>query len=113
MDVLFNHIGILTRQYVMGKGGFRKYVHEQALLALRPLLLQSAKELVPTLSDRDIEISSKVGIRSQVFNKKTQRLEDDFVCITNANSTHVVNAISPAFTASFALADLIIKESDL
>ena len=22
MDVLFNHIGILTRQYVMGKGGF-------------------------------------------------------------------------------------------
>ena len=28
------------------------------------------------------------------------------------NSTHVLNAISPAFTASFALADVIIERSN-
>ena len=28
-------------------------------------------------------------------------------------STHILNAISPAFTASFALADLILDRMDL
>ena len=31
------------------------------------------------------------------------------MCIQKENSTHILNAISPAFTASFELADLIIK----
>jgi len=38
-------------------------------------------------------------------------LVDDFVMINNKHSTHVVNAISPAFTASFSLADLILDKS--
>jgi hypothetical protein len=32
--------------------------------------------------------------------------------LNGENSTHVVNAISPAFTASFALADHILDNSD-
>ena len=35
-----------------------------------------------------------------------------FVCINEENSTHVLNAISPAFTSSFELADLIIDKSN-
>ena len=58
-----------------------------------------------------IELSQKVGIRSQLFNHRTQRLEDDFMCLPGASSTHVLNAISPAFTASFALADLILDQA--
>ena len=54
------------------------------------------------------ELSQKVGIRSQLFNTSSQRLEDDFLCLPGPSSTHVLNAISPAFTASFALADLIL-----
>ena len=30
-----------------------------------------------------------------------------FLCINHRSSTHILNAISPAFTASFAFADLI------
>ena len=58
-----------------------------------------------------IELSQKVGIRSQLFNRQTERLEDDFLCLPGPSSTHVLNAISPAFTASFALADLIIDQA--
>jgi hypothetical protein len=83
-------------------------VHEQAFLALPPLLLKAAQELIPSLRAEHIEISKKVGIRSQLFNHSSQRLEDDFLCLPGHASTHVLNAISPAFTASFALADLII-----
>ena len=57
-----------------------------------------------------IEISEKVGIRSQLFNLKKSKLENDFLCLNGNSSTHILNAISPAFTASFALADLIIEK---
>ena len=102
------NLALLARQYLENRGGFRRYVHEQAFLALPPLLLKAAQELMPSLRAEDIEISKKVGIRSQLFNHTSQRLEDDFLCLPGPASTHVLNAISPAFTASFALADLII-----
>lgn len=105
------NLAVLARQYVANKGGFRRYVHEQAFLALPPLLLRTAQQLIPSIRAQDIELSQKVGIRSQLFNRTTQRLEDDFMCLSGPASTHVMNAISPAFTASFSLADLIIDES--
>ena len=106
-----SNLSILARQYFANRGGFRRYVHEQAFLALPPLLLRSAQLLIPCLKSEYIELSQKVGIRSQLFNRTTQRLEDDFLCLPGPSSTHVMNAISPAFTASFALADLILDES--
>lgn len=105
------NIAVLARQYLMNRGGFRRYVHEQAFLALPQLLIRAAQELIPNVKPEHIELSSKVGIRSQLFNRTTERLEDDFLCLTGPCSTHVLNAISPAFTASFALADLIIDQT--
>lgn len=105
------NIGVLARQYLTNRGGFRRYVHEQALLALQPFLIRAAQELIPAIKPDHIELSQKVGIRSQLFNRRTEKLEDDFLCIPGPSSTHVLNAISPAFTASFALADLIVDEA--
>ena len=105
------NLAVLARQYLANQGGFRRYVHEQAFLALPPLLLRAAQELIPAVRAEHIELSQKVGIRSQLFNHRTQRLEDDFLCLPGPGSTHVLNAISPAFTASFALADLILDQS--
>jgi L-2-hydroxyglutarate oxidase len=106
-----NNLAVLARQYIANRGGFRRYVHEQAFLALPPLLLRAAQQLIPAVKAEHIELSQKVGIRSQLFNRKTQCLEDDFLCLPGPASTHVLNAISPAFTASFALADLILDEA--
>jgi len=105
------NLAVLARQYLANQGGFRRYVHEQAFLALPPLLLRAAQELIPAVRAEHIELSQKVGIRSQLFNHRTQRLEDDFLCLQGPSSTHVLNAISPAFTASFALADLILDQA--
>ena len=102
------NLAILARQYLANNGGFRRYVHEQAFLALPPLLLRAAQQLIPSVRPEYIELSKKVGIRSQLFNRKSQLLEDDFLCLPGPSSFHVLNAISPAFTASFALADLIV-----
>jgi L-2-hydroxyglutarate oxidase len=105
------NLTVLGQQYFANHGGFRRYVHEQAFLSLPPLLLRAAQQLIPSVRSEHLEFSEKVGIRSQLFNKNTQRLEDDFLCLSGDHSTHVLNAISPAFTASFALADLIIDQA--
>jgi L-2-hydroxyglutarate oxidase LhgO len=103
----------LANQYLRNKGGFRRYVHEQAFLAFPPLLLKAAQELIPSIRSEDIEPSQKVGIRSQLFDVETGTLRDDFLCLSGPDSTHVLNAISPAFTASFALADVILDHTSL
>ncbi len=108
-----NNAALLLRQYLANRGGFRKYVHEQAFLTLPHLLVKAAQQLIPSIRREHIELSQKVGIRSQLFNHTNQHLEDDFLCLLGPNSTHVLNAISPAFTASFSLADLIIESTGL
>ena len=105
------NLAVLARQYLANRGGFRRYVHEQAFLALPPLLLRAAQQLIPSVRAEHLELSQKVGIRSQLFNHTTLGLEDDFLCLPGPASTHVLNAISPAFTASFALADLILDQA--
>jgi len=105
-----SNLSTLFNQYIMDLGGFRKYVKEQSLLSYKPFFIKAAQELIPTLEPRHIELSKKVGIRAQLFNKNTSKLEDDFLCLDGPNSTHVLNAISPAFTASFAFADLVVDK---
>ncbi len=106
-----NNLLCLLNQYLINEGGFRKYVHQQSLLFLKPLMLKEAKKLLPSITSDDLIFSKKVGIRPQLFNKTTKKLENDFLCLNGKNSTHVMNAISPAFTASFALADFIIENN--
>ena len=102
------NLSLLGQQYLLNRGGFRKYVNEQAFLSFTPFLLKAAQGLIPSIKLEHIELSEKVGIRAQLFNIKENQLEDDFICIKGPSSTHILNAISPAFTASFSLGDLII-----
>ena len=106
-------ISMLISQFILNKGGFRQYATEQALQGLKPIFLNSAKLLIPKIESRHLKLSSKVGIRAQLFNKKEKKLVDDFYLETHSSSTHVLNAISPAFTASFALAEVIINKSEI
>jgi len=65
---------------------------------------ESAKTLVPSLRIDDLEESQKVGIRPQLVNWPQRKLELDFLLLKDAESLHVLNAISPAFTTSMAFA---------
>jgi len=107
------NISLLINQYIKNKCRFRQYVHNQAFLSFQPFLLSEARKLVPNLNSNDIKISKKIGIRPQLFNKNENKIEDDFLYLNSKNSTHILNAISPAFTSSFALGDLIIDNSNI
>ena len=49
-----SNLALLAQQYFANRGGFRRYVHEQAFLALPPFLLQAAQQLIPAILCRTL-----------------------------------------------------------
>ena len=113
IDMAAELIFHLSNQFINNKKGFRKYTYQQALLGIKPLFYRAAKQLIPKLKIEHLIPSNKVGIRPQLYDKYKCKLIDDFKIENKGDSTHILNAISPAFTSSFSLADLIIKRSNL
>ena len=89
----------------------RHYILDQALEWLPHRFLAAARSIIPNLSMDHIEKSPKVGIRPQLYDLNQKCLVQDFIVIEETSSSHIVNAISPAFTASFAFADNILDNS--
>lgn len=93
----------LAAQYVINKQGFRKNTHQELNRWLRSsAFLDAARRMVPAIVRSDIKACSKVGIRAQLLDLKQKKLSMDFIVEHAANTTHVLNAVSPAFTSAFS-----------
>ena len=108
----FQFVKHLSIQILNNNNGFRRYAMEQGLQGIKTIFLKSAKKLIPNLTLNHLENSNKVGIRPQLYDLKKAKLIDDFCLKKSESSLHVLNAISPAFTASFELADFILSQTD-
>jgi len=64
--------------------------------------------LVAELKSEDLIPSDKVGIRPQLVNTKTKKIEMDYIIEKTENSMHILNSISPAFTSSFSFSEFIV-----
>lgn len=100
----------LGQHYVTNKQGFRAYAHQEIPKLMKSRLVRSAQALIPDLKANDLVRSQKVGIRAQLFDKKKQWLCMDFMINHTKNETHVLNAVSPAFTSSLAVARHVVGE---
>lgn len=94
----------LTRQYVSGHDGFRRLAWQEGRRYLKPWFAEAARAILPRLRPEHLLPCSKVGIRAQMLDRTSGRLVTDFLVEPGPNSTHVLNAISPAFTSAFPLA---------
>jgi len=101
-------VGRLAKMYIKNKDNFRKLVYTEMLKYNKDYFLKTAQALCPTLKQEELVKSIKVGIRPQLVNIKTNKLEMDYILEKKNNSLHVLNSISPAFTSSFAFARLIV-----
>lgn len=63
-------------------------------------LVAAASELVPNAKTVKRWSRKSPGIRGQLINSNTGELLQDFLIEHNQNSTHVLNAVSPGWTAS-------------
>ena len=112
---------ILTTQSVLSianmalqdSNSMRNYIRSQMLPSTLDDLYNKAKKLIPVLKKSDVKYSAKCGIRPQLYSKSKNCLEDDFVIKNTENTTHILNAISPAFTSSFAFANYTIMNSNI
>ena len=72
-------------------------------------LVSQARELVPSVNARDFRERGRVGVRAQLLHVPSGKLEMDFVVQPGERSTHVLNAVSPAWTSSLAMAEWIVE----
>lgn len=75
----------------------------------RRYLVAQASALVPSVRTEDFRERGRVGVRAQLLHVPTGRLEMDFVVEPGERSTHVLNAVSPAWTSSLAMAEWIVE----
>ena len=77
------------------------------------LLIKESATLVP--SARQIRDWKKKppGIRSQLVNIKSGRLEQDFIVENFHNSTHILNAVSPGWTSAIPFGRWVAREKVL
>jgi len=54
--------------------------------------------------------SSTYGIRPQIINRKDYKFVNDFVYEIIDGNIHIINAVSPAFTSCFSLAEFIVNK---
>ncbi len=71
----------------------------------KKLFLKSLQRLMPSLTENDIK-PSRAGVRAQAVAKNGKPV-DDFIIEKGKNSIHVLNAPSPAATASLAIGEYI------
>ncbi len=89
---------------------FRKLGYEEIKKISKNYLIYQSSQLVKYIDKSAFRNWSKPGIRAQLFNKITKQLEMDFIIQTNKESIHILNAVSPAFTASIPFAKWIVEK---
>lgn len=94
----------------LGARYWRTGVDEGARSLSRRRFLSSLRELVPALAD-DALVPSPAGVRAQAL-RRDGRLVEDFHIDHGLRQTHVLNAPSPAATASLEIARAIADVVD-
>jgi (S)-2-hydroxyglutarate dehydrogenase len=89
----------------MGKAQWKTGMAEMRRSLSRPRFLRSLQALLPGLRDEDITAGGS-GVRAQAV-KADGRLVDDFHVTRAPGMVHVLNAPSPAATASLAIGEHI------
>jgi L-2-hydroxyglutarate oxidase LhgO len=84
---------------------WRYGLNEYARAFRKKLLVEQLQRLIPSLGPDDIH-PAKAGVRAQALGPKGV-LVDDFKIEARANAIHVLNAPSPAATASLAIGEHI------
>ena len=97
---------LLTEAQLFFRAGFnfRELAFEEARKYYKPFMIKGASELVKGLGPASFGSYGRPGIRAQLLDKRTRKLVMDFHIEGDESSTHVLNAVSPAWTCSVPFA---------
>lgn len=100
----------LLGMFISGNGKFRRLAFQEWANYYKPHFVAGAQKLVPEVRSEDLIPSPRVGIRPQLVDLKTKELVMDYIIEKAPHATHVLNAISPAFTSAFSFAEILVDE---
>lgn len=95
---------LLAKQLANGQDGFHRLAWQEGRRYFKRWFAEAAKAIVPRLKPEHLLPTDKVGIRAQMLDRQTGRLVTDFLVERGPCSTHILNAISPAWTSAFPFA---------
>lgn len=107
VEIVVREAGLLLHN----RFNFRELAVHEIKKYRRANFIREARKLVNFLEPRQFVGHTLPGIRAQLLNLKTHELVMDFLVEQAENSTHVLNAVSPAFTSAFSFAGHIVDES--
>lgn len=95
---------LLIKQFAQNRDGFRRLAWQEGRRSFKRWFVEAARAIVPNLRTDDLLATAKVGIRAQMFDTEEGKLVNDFLIEQGRHSTHILNAISPAWTSAFPFA---------
>ncbi len=108
-EIMFRQLGLLT----FSGFDFKQLAVEEMKKYSKTYMTRLAADLVSGVQSYKFSWG-KAGIRAQLINLKSKKLEMDFVLEGDETSLHILNAVSPGFTCAFPMANYIyerIKET--
>jgi (S)-2-hydroxyglutarate dehydrogenase len=106
-------VSILTDEvklFVSGGFDFRSLALQEFKKYYRKNLVSEAMLMAEGVELRNYHKWGSPGIRAQLLNIVTKKLEMDFILEKNATSLHILNAVSPAFTCAQPFAKYICEQ---
>lgn len=101
-------VGDLSMQFLRNRQGFRNLAFQESRKTLKSGFVRDAQKLIPRLRPEHLHRCDKVGLRAQMLDVIRRELVMDFLVEKGERETHILNAISPAFTSAFAFARHVI-----
>lgn len=90
---------------------FRRLAFEEMRKYRRGFFIREARKLLQRMDPGRFGEYTRPGIRAQLLDLKTHELVMDFRIEHAERSTHVLNAVSPAFTCAFSFAEHLVAEA--
>ena len=107
IEIAARETGLLLHNHF----NFRGLAVQEVKKYRRTVFIREASKLVKHLDPNRFGSHALPGIRAQLLNLKTHELVMDFIVEQAERSTHVLNAVSPAFTSAFSFASHIVDQS--
>lgn len=106
LDILRIEAGLFLRNDFE----FREIAFEEVKKYLRSVLVEQGARLVNGTPMDSFRTWGKPGIRAQLFHKRKRTMLMDFLLEGDAESLHILNAVSPAFTCAIPFAEHVLDE---
>lgn len=100
-----------AKLFLFNRFNFRQLALEEMRKYRRRYFIAEAAKLVRRLDPGRFGGSARPGIRAQLLDTASGKLVMDFLIEHAEASTHVLNAVSPAFTSAFSFAGYIVDSA--